>query len=254
MVDMTRRSLVWLGCAALGASAGTAQDSGGEPLRSELHFARVAFGVDGGRFGIGRGEPWLRDWPDAEQHFMQGLRRLTRIDGADDNRQVSLIDDALFDYPVIYAVKVGFWRLSEDEAARLREYLLRGGFLIVDDFHGPSEWAQFAESMQRVFWDRPIIDIADDDEVFRVLYELDQRVQIPGRQAVWAGVTWEHPQGVPAHWRGVYDADGRLLVAINFNMDLGDAWEHADDAFYPEPLTALAYRFGINYVIYSMTH
>lgn len=252
---MTLRSVLSVACALFGAYAVSAQElPGGEALRSELHFARVAFGVDGRRFGIGRGEPWLRDWPDAEVHFMQGLRRLTRIDGAEDNRQVSLTNDALFDYPVIYAVKVGFWRLSEEEAARLREYLLRGGFLIVDDFHGPSEWAQFAESMQRVFWDRPIVDIDDDDEVFRVLYELDQRVQIPGRQAVWAGVTWEHPQGVPGHWRGVYDGAGRLLVAINFNMDLGDAWEHADDAFYPEPLTALAYRFGINYVIYSMTH
>ena len=222
--------------------------------QSEFHFARVAFGVDGGRYGGGRGEPWLRDWPEAEHHFMQGVRRLTRIDGADDNRQVSLSDDALFDYPVIYAVKVGYWRLSADEAARLREYLLRGGFLIVDDFHGPYEWVQFAESMQRAFPDRPIVDIPDNDEIFHVLYDLNQRVQIPGRQAVWSGVTWEHPQGVPAHWRGVYDDDGRLMVAINFNMDLGDAWEHADDAFYPEPLTALAYRFGINYVIYTMTH
>ena len=103
-------------------------------------------------------------------------------------------------------------------------------------------------------WDRPIVDIPEHDEIFHVLYDVDQRVQIPGQQAIWRGVTWEHPQGVPAHWRGVYDDDGRLLVAINFNMDLGDAWEHADDAYYPEPLTALAYRFGVNYVIYSMTH
>ena len=108
--------------------------------------------------------------------------------------------------------------------------------------------------MQRVFWDRPIVEIPDHDEIFHVLYDLDQRVQIPGSNAVWRGVTWEHPLGVPAHWRGVYDDEGRLVVAINFNMDLGDAWEHADDAFYPEPLTALAYRFGVNYVIYSMTH
>lgn len=249
-----RCSLILLAGALLSAEEVVAQGAAEKTMRSEFHFARVAFGVDGRRFGAGRGEPWLRDWPEAEQHFMQGVRRLTRIDGADDNRQVSLTDDALFDYPVIYAVKVGFWRLSDEEAARLREYLLRGGFLIVDDFHGPSEWAQFAESIQRAFPDRPIVDIPDDDEIFHLLYDLDQRVQIPGRQAVWAGVTWEHPLGVPGYWRGVYDDDGRLLVAINFNMDLGDAWEHADDAFYPEPLTALAYRFGINYVIYSMTH
>ena len=230
------------------------QDIASEAMESEFYFARVAFGVHGGRYGGGRDEPWLRDWPEAEHHFMQGVRRLTRIDAASVNRQVNLTDDAIFDYPVIYAVKVGYWRLSDEEAARLREYLLRGGFLIVDDFHGPYEWAQFSESLQRVFRDRPIVDIPGDDEIFHVLYDLDQRVQIPGSQAVWRGVTWEHPQGVPAHWRGVYDDNGRLLIAINFNMDLGDAWEHADDPWYPEPLTALAYRFGINYVIYSITH
>ena len=225
-----------------------------EAMESEFYFARVAFGVHGGRYGGGRDEPWLRDWPEAEHHFMQGVRRLTRIDAAKVNRQVNLTDDAIFDYPVIYAVNVGYWHLSDEEASRLREYLLRGGFLIVDDFHGPYEWAQFAESVQRAFPDRPIVEIPSGDEIFHVLYDLDQRVQIPGSQAVWRGVTWEHPQGVPAHWRGVYDDNGRLLIAINFNMDLGDAWEHADDPWYPEPLTALAYRFGINYVIYSITH
>ena len=246
---------ILLGWTLLAADSALAQEPPThELLDSEFHFARVAFGYLGGRFGGGRGEPWLRDWPEAETHFIQGVRRLTRLDAATDNRQVNLIDDKLFDYPAIYAVKVGYWRLSDDEAARLREYLLRGGFLIVDDFHGPDEWAEFSASMQRVFWDRPIVEIPDHDEIFHVLYDLDQRVQIPGSNAVWRGVTWEHPLGVPAHWRGVYDDEGRLVVAINFNMDLGDAWEHADDAFYPEPLTALAYQFGINYVIYSMTH
>jgi hypothetical protein len=108
--------------------------------------------------------------------------------------------------------------------------------------------------MRRVFAERPIVDILNDDEVFHVLYDLDQRVQIPGIQAVARGVSWEHPQGVPGRWRGIYDDDGNLMVVINFNMDLGDAWEHADDPLYPEPLTALAYRFGINYLMYSMTH
>jgi hypothetical protein len=95
---------------------------------------------------------------------------------------------------------------------------------------------------------------SETDEIFHVLYDLDQRVQIPGRQAVARGVTWEDPRGTTPYWRGIYDDEGRLLVAINFNMDLGDAWEHADDPYYPEPLTALAYRFGVNYVIYAMTH
>jgi hypothetical protein len=221
---------------------------------SEFRFARMAFRAFGGAYGIGRNEPWLRDWPDADYHFLQGVRRLTLVDTTTDSDQVRLEDDSIFDYPALYAVKVGYMRLDDYEAGRLREYLLRGGFLIVDDFHGPEDWADFQASMHAVFDDRPIVELATSEEVFHVVYDLDQRTQIPGRQAIQSGVTWEHPQGVPAHWRGIFDDEGRLMVAINFNMDLGDAWEHADDAFYPEPLTTLAYRFGINYLIYTMTH
>jgi hypothetical protein len=255
MLRRIQRCLPALGLVACGAllqaSAHAQRD---DAPGAEFHFVRLAFGAYGRAYGTSRGEPWLRDWPDADIHFMQGVRRLTLIDSMADSRQVRLEDDALFDYPVIYAVKVGFLRLDDAEAARLREYLLRGGFLIVDDFHGPDEWREFDASMRRVFDDRPIVELPTSDEVFHVLYDLDQRTQIPGRQAVASGVTWDHPQGVPAHWRGIYDDEGRLMVAINFNMDLGDAWEHADDAFYPEPLTTLAYRFGINYLIYTMTH
>lgn len=223
------------------------------PLQSEFHFTRLAFGVNGHPFSSYPGEPWLRDWPDAEYHFLQGVRRLTRID-AGEYRQVSLLNDAIFDYPVVYAVKVGYWHLNNREVTRLREYLLKGGLLMVDDFHGPNEWAQFIATVRKVFPDKVIVDIPDEHEIFHVLYDLDDRQQIPGRNSVYNGVTWEHPLGIPEHWRGIYDTDGRVLMAINFNMDLGDAWEHADDAFYPEPMTALAYRIGINYIIYSMTH
>ena len=77
--------------------------------------------------------------------------------------------------------------------------------------------------------------------------------EIPGIAALRYGVTYEQ-DGVTPHWRGIYDDAGRLMVAINFNMDLGDAWEHANDAFYPEAMTGLATRFAVNYVIYAMTH
>ena len=248
----TRRILCqWIIAANVLCFAAFGQERGGD---AEFHFARMAFGVHGSSYGTWRSEPWLRDWPEADYHFTEGLGRLTRVRTTDNNRHVSIDDDVLFDNPMLYAVKAGYMRLSDTEAARLREFLLRGGFLIVDDFHGPEEWAEFAASMQRVFPGRPIVDIPLGDEIFHVLYDLDQRTQIPGRQAVWRGVSWEDPRGKTPYWRGIYDDAGRLLVAINFNMDLGDAWEHADDPFYPEPLTALAYRFGINYVIYSMTH
>jgi hypothetical protein len=124
---------------------------------------------------------------------------------------------------------------------------------MVDDFHGSRQWTGFTESLNRVFPDRPIVEIAETDEVLHVLYDLDQRIQIPGIAALMRGVTYEDDGDVP-HWRGIYDDDGRLMMAINWNMDLGDAWEHADDPSYPHPMTALAYRFAVNYVIYAMTH
>ena len=130
---------------------------------------------------------------------------------------------------------------------------LRGGFLMVDDFHGTFEWRGFMESLTKVFPDRPVVEIDDDDELLHVLYDVDERIQIPGIAPLSRGVTYEQ-DGVTPYWRGIYDDRGRLMIAINFNMDLGDAWEHADDPRYPEPMTALAYRFAVNYVIYAMTH
>ena len=163
-------------------------------------------------------------------------------------------DDAIFDYPWLYAVEVGRWYLDDTEAARLREYLLRGGFLMVDDFHGTSNGRASSESMQRVFPDRPIVEIAERRRsVPRALRPRTNGFKSPGSRRSCPADTYEQ-DGVTPHWRGIYDDDGRLMVAINFNMDLGDAWEHADDPRYPEPMTTLAYRFAVNYVVYAMTH
>ena len=221
---------------------------------AEFHFARLIYsGAAGSRRGRrgGRGA-WATDYPDAEYHLMQGINRLTRLDGqvvgysGEGGRLITLTDDRVFDYPWLYAVEVGQWYLDDEEAAQLREYLNRGGFLMVDDFWGSYEWSIFIESMKRVFPDRTIVELAEDHPLLHVLFDLDQRTQIPGRGGQRAGT-------VP-HWRGIFDDTGRLIVAINFNMDMGDAWEHADDSWYPEQMTALAYRFAVNYVIYSMTH
>ncbi len=228
---------------------------------SEFHFARLQYNGNGlgGRGGWGRGS-WTTDWPEAEHFLTEGISRLTNVDvtkvalyNGEGGERIDLTEDNIFDYPWLYGVEVGRWSLSMEEAAKLRDYLMRGGFLMVDDFHGSYEWSQFELGMKRVFPNRPILDIADDDEVFHVLFDLNQKVQIPGLGAFYRGVTYEQ-DGYEPHWRGIYDDHGRLVVAINHNMDLGDAWEHADTPTYPEHLTALAYRFAVNYVIYSMTH
>jgi hypothetical protein len=224
------------------------------PPGSEFTFIRLVYdNYSGGLGGWFRRSSWATDAPEAETHLLQGLKRLTRIDTALEGAAMRIGDPALFDYPFIYAVEVGRWSLSEDEAARLREYLQRGGFLMVDDFHGTDEWQVFIESMQRVFPNRPIVEVNDKDPIFHLQFDLDQRVQIPGIRGAITGQHWEKDGYVP-HWRAIYDDEGRVMVMINYNMDLGDAWEHADNPLYPEPLTALAYYFAINYLLFAMTH
>lgn len=222
---------------------------------AEFSFARLVYENSSSRFGFGRwrGESWHVDSPNAERHFVQGIQRLTGIHARPMERYVTLDDDELFKYPWLYAVEVGRWAFSDREAARLREYLERGGFLVVDDFHGSYQWSGFVDGLKKVFPDRPVVEIPANDAVFHVVYDVDDKVQVPGIQYLRSGLTYER-DGIEPHWRGVYDDKGRLMVMINFNMDLGDAWEWADSPHYPERWTALAYRFGINYVVYSMTH
>jgi hypothetical protein len=217
---------------------------------SEFQFIRLVYTTN--PFGYSRGN-WLTDAPEAEEHLMNGVRRLTRIDAALENGSVAIMSDSLFDHPWIYAVEVGGWMFTEPEAERLRDYLLRGGFLMVDDFHGTPEWAGFEQGMRRIFPDRPIVEIPLTDPIFHLLYDLDNSVQIPGMAAVVRGVTYER-DGTTPHWRGIYDDSGRLMVIINFNMDLGDAWENADIPDYALKYTARAYKFAINYMLYAMTH
>lgn len=216
---------------------------------SEFHFVRLIYNAVPGS----RPERWYTDAPAAEEHLMQGVRRLSRIDISEDAVYIPITDSTLFDYPWVYAVEVGGWFLNELEAARLREYLLRGGFLMVDDFHGTYEWETFIESMRRVFPDRPIVDIPATDPVFHLTFDLDPKVQIPGLAALVRGVTYEKDGYLP-HYRGIYDDRGRLMVVINFNMDLGDSWELADDPSYPVHYTVSGYRYTINYMLYAMTH
>ena len=251
MIRSALKAAVALGTALI-ALVAAGDDLNGAPSRptNEFHFTRMYY--NGGGRGWGGGS-WMTDYPEAEYHFTMGVKRLTRVDIGEQARMLEVTDDTIFDYPWLYAVEVGRWYLDDVEAGRLREYLLRGRFLMTDDFHGTAQWANFMDSMQRVFPDRPVVEIEDSNEVFHVLYDTDQRIQIPGIAALRYGVTYEQ-DGVTPHWRGIYDDDGRLMVAVNFNMDLGDAWEHADNPFYPEPMTALAYRFAVNYVVYAMSH
>jgi len=233
--------------------------------QSEWVFARLMYPQHprarfGGyrRFGGGDwregGTSWTQDYPRADRHFAQALRRLSRVHARSVEQPINLDDgDDAFNYPWMNAGEMGDWKLTEAQAAALREYLLRGGFIMLDDFWGTEEWNRFAESMQRVFPDRQIVEIANDDPIFHIVYDLDERYQVPGQWALARGSTYRN-DGATAHWRGIYDDHGRVMVAMTFNSDVGDSWEWADDPNYPEKYSALGIRIGVNYVIYSMTH
>jgi hypothetical protein len=225
----------------------------------EFHMARVIYSTRGGGGSRGLIQPWWAiDYPLAEQHFFPALQRLTNMSVASDSIHLELTDDRIFDYPFLFLQQPGQgnWRPTSEEAANLREYLLRGGFLLIDDLHGQRDWFILEAALRRVFPERSIIEIPSDDSLMSVFFDLGDRTQIPGERHLWRGRNGETVASMegPAHWRGIYDDDGRLMIAINFNIDMGDAWEHADDPFYPVPMTALAYRLGVNYVIYAMTH
>lgn len=217
-------------------------------------MARMVY--DSGHAGSGWRQWWAIDYPSAEFHFTRGLRRLTNLEVADDSRHLSVTDPEIFDYPWLFVQQVGHWRLSATEIERLREYVLRGGFVVIDDFHGAYDWAVLSDTLWRAFPAWPVVPLAEDHALMNVLFDLDQNTQIPGRRHLYRTTSGEisaQLQG-PAQWHAIHNDDGNLVVAINFNMDVGDAWEHADDPVYPVPMTSLAYRFGVNYVIYAMTH
>jgi hypothetical protein len=198
------------------------------------------------------GSRWDTDYDSAEYYFRDGVERLSRVAYGGD-LILALDSEEIMNYPWLYAVEVGSWYLDEGEASLLREYLLRGGFLLVDDFWGTRQWEYFEASMKRVFPDRPIVDLDESHPLMHTVYDLKMDVQIPGIRYFQSGVTYQQDGYVP-YWRGILDDEGRLMVAINFNMDMGDAWEHADDPRYPQEMTTLALHFAVNYVIYAMTH
>ena len=224
----------------------------GGPLRGEATewvFARLAY--SGSSMGYSQ---WNVDYPMAERHFSEAVGRLTLLDPHESGHVVQPSSDELFDYPWLYAVEAWSWSFTAEEAARMREYLMRGGFLMVDDFHGESEWQLFQRGMKQIFPTRPIEDIPEGDVVYAMPYAVVERHQVPGPNYMWTGVPYERYDGVEPHWRGIRDDKGRWMVAISHNIDYGEGWEQADTPQYPEEFTRQAYEVGIDYLIYSMTH
>jgi hypothetical protein len=231
-------------------------------VQTDFVFGRLMYppaaggfrGFRGGNWKFGRSS-WTTDYTAADRHVAVAMRRLTRV-GIRSVEQPVDPDDAndLMNWPWLYAVEVGQWGLTDEQTKNLRDFLDRGGFLMVDDFHGEYEWDVFMQSMQRIFPDKQVVDIDDSDAIFHTIYDLSNRFQVPGAQYLRSGLTYERVDGKDAHWRGIYDDKGRLMVAICHNMDLGDAWQYADWPQYDEKFAALSFRIVSNYIVYDLTH
>ncbi|HTH52406.1 MAG TPA: DUF4159 domain-containing protein [Edaphobacter sp.] len=195
---------------------------------------------------------WTQDYPRADRALANAVRRLTRVNARSVEQAVSLDDgDEIYNWPWIYAVQVGEWGLTQAEAKKLRDYLLRGGFFMADDCHGTQEEAYFVKTMKMVFPERDLVDIPNSDPIFHTFFDLDERYQVPGAEHLTTG---HKKDGYVAHWKGIYDDKGRIMVAFSLNSDLGDSWEFLDDPRYPVKYTTLGTKLGVNYVLYAMTH
>ena len=199
-------------------------------------------------------EPWYIDAPAADWNLSRRVRTATAIQ-VNDPIEMRIEDPELFNHPWIYIVEGGNLRLNEREVPILREYLLRGGTLTFDDFHGPIEWANVERELKRVFPDRQIVDLPKEHPIFSCFYKMDGFPQTPGLGSFLQGRTWEKG-GYVAHLRAIEDDNGRAMVLINWNVDMGDGWEWSNASEYPGYVkyTAMAYRMEINEIIYSLTH
>jgi hypothetical protein len=214
-----------------------------------FNFVRIRYNgfVGVGMWGAGNwgAPPWAHDWPRAERNFLKILSELTVVETTPDSHLIlDLHDPAIMKYPILYVSEPGYWNCAEAEIENLREYLNRGGFVHFDDFRDhPGEWENFSSCMKRVFPDRDLEVLTVDHPIFHCFFDIDSLDMVP-----------PYPVPGPPMFYGMSDESGRLQVVANFNNDIGDYWEWSDMNLAPIELSNEAYRFGINYIIYALTH
>jgi hypothetical protein len=223
------------------------QTTGNQPYDGRVVFVRLRYsgGLGGfGRRGGGREAPWAHDYPTADVHMMKILNEISiarpRLDGSN---VFGLGDPELHSYPIAYMSEPGFWTMEEDEARGLRSYLLKGGFIIFDDFRG-GDWYNVEEQMRRVLPELRWVQLDASHPVFHSFFEIDDLEYLTSYN------------GYPTYW-GMFennDPAKRLLAIANRDNDLGEYWEFSDTGYAPVDLSNQAYKFGVNYFIYGLTH
>lgn len=222
-------------------------------------FARVQYDSRGG-FGRGRGgNRWQNDYPDSDWNFSLRLEQLTSLKVDPNGKVLRLTDPELLDYPFLYMNGVGGMYLSEEEAVALRRYLTNGGFLMLDDFWGDREWQVVTEQLSRAVPQWQPRELPLSHEIFHVVYDLNQRPQVPSIRHWRSGRTFEdHGPGSDRgpNYQGLFDENGRLAVLLCHNNDLGDGWEREgeDPAYFREYAVKWSYPMGMNIIFYVMTH
>ena len=219
----------------------------------EFFFTRAIYSGGGGY----RRQPWATDFPKADRQFLTIIDRLVDLDAYERENAVRLDNPEIRKFPFLYALEVGYMYMTAPEVQGLRDYLLAGGFLMIDDFWGSWEWANFETEIKRVLPEYQIVEVPLDHPVFNTVYDIEQVVQVPNLgNAQWAdrgGRTWEQ-DGVIPHVRGIFDEDGRMMVIINWNTDIGDAWEWAEHPYYPLRFSTYAIEITVNTIVYAMSH
>lgn len=207
-------------------------------------FVRLSYGGSG--MGFRREPPWAHDYPRAERHFMRILKEITFLDlHLDESNILSLDDPELFNYPIAYMSEPGYWTMSEEEVLGMRQYFEKGGFVIFDDFRG-EHWYNFEAQMRRVLPQGRLVELDAQSPIFHSFFEINSLdfVQM-------------YDRGAKATFHGIFednDPAKRLLLIANFNNDIGEYWEFSDEGFVPIDLSNEAYKFGVNYIVYAMTH
>ncbi len=228
------------------------------PYNGKFTFARVKFRPSEwgpGRYEWGLDLKWNHDYPRAEQHFMKILAETTTIDPNDDGVIVALDEPAMFDYPVLYVSEPGYWQLNEKEAANLRAYLQKGGFLIFDDFFQRATLI-LEENMRQVLPDARFIEIPLEHPLWDSFFKISEPPRSRGGGGRGGGRNFGG-RGMQTTYHGIFednDPKKRLIAVANYNGDMGEFWEWSDTGFVPIDLSNEAYKLGVNYMIYSLTH
>ena len=227
----------------------TVQDPPNVPYDGTFTFVRVRFNTTGRGFGWGfgggRGPGWAHDYPAADENFIRILDEISLIDVNMTGTNVIDADDPeLLRYPLAYVSEPGEWTPTQAEVDNLSDYLLKGGFLILDDFRSDFEWSRVEEIFAQIVPGHEFRVLDIEEPIFDSFFEIESLdLPPPTFQQFWPVFLGMHENN---------DPDGRLMIIANFNNDIGDYWEYSDRGYVPIELSNEAYKFGVNYVIYAM--